>query len=237
MRTTTPSGAPRATAELNDGAEPALYGFARVMREHLASPATRRSDGSRPRAVWPEGPRPVRSGTSPRRPRTSVTSVTSPTCLLADGTNSDPGHGDRLLQPPTGRLVAHHMRTSLVEEHAEGPGSTRAWWCLSQRPRGPTRPSTTPPVCRPRVSSHERRQRNRRVVQRDLKREVLQDATCWPDEATCRRQVFRWIIRYNTAQDPPTCRYRDPRASNSFTLLRSSEPRNPTPCPSSGVKA
>jgi hypothetical protein len=24
-----------------------------------------------------------------------------------------------------------------------------------------------------------------------LKREVLQDLTCWPDEATCRRQLFR----------------------------------------------
>jgi transposase InsO family protein len=27
-----------------------------------------------------------------------------------------------------------------------------------------------------------------------LKREVLQDAHTWPDEATCRREVFRWIV-------------------------------------------
>ncbi len=31
-----------------------------------------------------------------------------------------------------------------------------------------------------------------------LKREVLQDAHTWPDEATCRREFFRWIVRYNT---------------------------------------
>ena len=37
-----------------------------------------------------------------------------------------------------------------------------------------------------------------------LKREVLQDAACWADETTCRRQVFRWIVRYNTRQDTPT---------------------------------
>jgi transposase InsO family protein len=30
-----------------------------------------------------------------------------------------------------------------------------------------------------------------------LKREVLQDAATWPDEATCRREVFRWSVRYN----------------------------------------
>src|SRR3954453_18885417 len=28
-----------------------------------------------------------------------------------------------------------------------------------------------------------------------LKREVLQDAKTWPDEVTCRRQVFRWLVR------------------------------------------
>ena len=31
-----------------------------------------------------------------------------------------------------------------------------------------------------------------------IKREVLQDNTCWDDAATCRREVFRWLTRYNT---------------------------------------
>lgn len=29
-----------------------------------------------------------------------------------------------------------------------------------------------------------------------MKREVLQDAACWIDELTCRRQVFEWLVRY-----------------------------------------
>lgn len=31
-----------------------------------------------------------------------------------------------------------------------------------------------------------------------LKREVLQDNTCWDNAETCRREVFRWLVRYNT---------------------------------------
>ena len=34
-----------------------------------------------------------------------------------------------------------------------------------------------------------------------LKREVLQDRSCWGDPASCRREVFRWLARYN--QTPP----------------------------------
>jgi transposase InsO family protein len=43
-----------------------------------------------------------------------------------------------------------------------------------------------------------------------LKREVLQDDTCWPDEATCRREVFRWLVRYNTKRRHSYCRYLSP---------------------------
>jgi transposase InsO family protein len=43
-----------------------------------------------------------------------------------------------------------------------------------------------------------------------LKREVLQDAACWPDEATCRRQVFRWLVRYNTRRRHSWCGYLSP---------------------------
>jgi hypothetical protein len=35
-----------------------------------------------------------------------------------------------------------------------------------------------------------------------LKREVLQDGSCWPDAATCRREVFRWLARYNNHVSP-----------------------------------
>ena len=43
-----------------------------------------------------------------------------------------------------------------------------------------------------------------------LKREVLQDAHCWADEATCRRQVFRWILHYNTHRRHSYCGYQSP---------------------------
>ncbi len=43
-----------------------------------------------------------------------------------------------------------------------------------------------------------------------LKREVLQDAAAWPDEATCRREVFRWIVRYNNRRRHSWCRYQSP---------------------------
>ena len=45
-----------------------------------------------------------------------------------------------------------------------------------------------------------------------MKREVLQDAACWSDEVTCRRQVFRWLARYNTKRRHSWCRYTSPVA-------------------------
>ena len=43
-----------------------------------------------------------------------------------------------------------------------------------------------------------------------LKREVLQDAASWADELTCRRQVFRWLTRYNTRRRHSWCGYQTP---------------------------
>ncbi len=43
-----------------------------------------------------------------------------------------------------------------------------------------------------------------------LKREVLQDENCWPDELTCRREVFGWLTRYNTRRRHSWCRYQSP---------------------------
>lgn len=43
-----------------------------------------------------------------------------------------------------------------------------------------------------------------------IKREVLQDDTCWPDAATCRRQVFRWLTRYNTRRRHSYCQHMSP---------------------------
>ena len=43
-----------------------------------------------------------------------------------------------------------------------------------------------------------------------LKREVLQDAACWSDETTCRRQVFAWLVRYNSRRRHSYCGYQSP---------------------------
>jgi transposase InsO family protein len=54
-----------------------------------------------------------------------------------------------------------------------------------------------------------------------LKREILQDLNCWPDEVTCRRQVFRWLVRYNTRRRHSWCRYQSPityEATTAATL-------------------
>jgi transposase InsO family protein len=43
-----------------------------------------------------------------------------------------------------------------------------------------------------------------------LKREVLQDRSSWPDAPTCRREVFRWLARYNTKRRHSHCRHSSP---------------------------
>jgi transposase InsO family protein len=48
-----------------------------------------------------------------------------------------------------------------------------------------------------------------------LKREVRQDAACWPNEGTC-RQVFRWLVRYNTRRRHSRCRHQSPSTYESL---------------------
>jgi transposase InsO family protein len=43
-----------------------------------------------------------------------------------------------------------------------------------------------------------------------LKREVLQDHNTWSDDVTCRRQVFRWLVRYNTRRRHSWCHHQSP---------------------------
>ncbi|WP_301850493.1 integrase core domain-containing protein, partial [Rhodococcus pyridinivorans] len=43
-----------------------------------------------------------------------------------------------------------------------------------------------------------------------LKRETLQGAKRWIDEAQCRTEVFRWITRYNTRRRHSSLRNRSP---------------------------
>ncbi|KAA1234942.1 transposase [Mycobacterium simiae] len=45
-----------------------------------------------------------------------------------------------------------------------------------------------------------------------LKREILQDRSHWRDAATCRREVFRWLARYNIRRRHSRCRNSTPAA-------------------------
>jgi transposase InsO family protein len=50
-----------------------------------------------------------------------------------------------------------------------------------------------------------------------LKRETLQDHNSWPDQTACRRQLFRWLTRYNTRRRHSWCRYQSPTAYETGT--------------------
>ena len=51
------------------------------------------------------------------------------------------------------------------------------------------------------------------------KRETLQGAYYWPDQATCRRDIFRFNTRYNTRRRHSYCRYLSPdNYEKTFTL-------------------
>ena len=43
-----------------------------------------------------------------------------------------------------------------------------------------------------------------------LKRETLRGGHAWPDEHTCRREVFRWVTRYNTRRRHSYCGHQAP---------------------------
>ena len=43
-----------------------------------------------------------------------------------------------------------------------------------------------------------------------LKRETLAGAHGWPDADHARREVFAWIVRYNTRRRHSTCAYLSP---------------------------
>lgn len=55
-----------------------------------------------------------------------------------------------------------------------------------------------------------------------LKREILQDRSQWPDAATCRREVFRWLVRYKLKRRHSRCRYSSPASyedTHAFATL------------------
>lgn len=219
-------GAPRMTAELNDG-RPAgervnHKRVARVMRcAGIAGYVKRR----RVRTTIPEPsdqkvPDLLRRDFTADAPNQRY--VGDITYLpLADGSNLYLAtvidcHSRRL----AGWQVADHMRTSLVEDALNAAHATRGTLngAVFHSDRGSVytshdyarlcdRLGVTQSMGTVGTSADNALAESFNAT---LKREVLQDAACWPDAATCRREVFRWLVRYNTRRRHSWCGYKSP---------------------------
>lgn len=221
-------GAPRITAELNDGVPPNQRvnhkRVARVMRlVGLAGYVKKR----RVRTTIPEPSAQVvpdllnRDFTAPAPGERYVGDITY--LPLADGTNLYLATViDCYSRRLTGWAVADHMRTSLVEDALTAAKSTRGslTGAIFHSDHGSVytskayaklcdRLGVTQSMGAVGTSADNALAESFNAT---LKREVLQDNTSWPDATTCRREVFRWATRYNTRRRHSWCAYQSPAA-------------------------
>jgi transposase InsO family protein len=221
-------GAPRATAELNDGVPAGERvnhkRVARVMREHGIRGYQKRR---RVRTTIPEpsGQKVPdllgRDFTAEAPNRRYVGDITY--LPLADGSNLYLATViDCYSRRVAGWAVADHMRVELVTDALQAAKSTRGSLvgAVFHSDHGSVYTSKTYATLCAELG----------VVQSmgavgtsadnalaesfnaTLKREVLQDNACWTDETTCRRQVFKWLVRYNNRRRHSWCRYQSPVA-------------------------
>ncbi|WP_148649538.1 IS3 family transposase [Novosphingobium barchaimii] len=219
-------GAPRITAELNDGA-PASdrvnhKRVARVMRlEGIRGYVKKR----RVRTTIPEPsgqkyPDLLRRDFTAEAPnRRYVGDITY--LPLADGTNLYLATViDCYSRRLAGWAVADHMRTELVEDALKAAAATRgslegtifhsdhgSVYCSKDYAKLCKRLGVTQSMGAVGSSADNALAESFNAT---MKREVLQDAACWSDEPTCRRQVFKWLVRYNTRRRHTWCGYLSP---------------------------
>jgi transposase InsO family protein len=228
-------GAPRMTAELNDGVavkERVNHKrVARVMREHSIRGYQKKR---RVKTTIPEPSQQVvpdllkRDFTAKAQNERYVGDITY--LPLADGTNLYLATViDCFSRRLVGWSVADHMRTSLVEDALKAAAATRGGsralaGAVFHSDHGSVYTSkdyaklcaelgVTQSMGAVGTSADNALAESFNAT---LKREVLQDAACWSDEATCRRQVFRWIVRYNTKRRHSWCRYQSPATYESL---------------------
>ncbi len=222
----TTCGRPRITAELNDGAEPDRRvnhkRVARIMRAHNIRGYRRRR---RVRTTIPEQANATapdllgRDFTAPAPNRVYVGDITY--LPLADGANLYLATViDCYSRRLAGWSIADHMRTELVEDALRAAANTRgslagaifhsdhgsvytsrAYAQLCQQ-LGVTRSMGAIGSSADNALAES--------FNATVKREVLQDATTWPDAPTCRRELFGWLARYNTRRRHSWCRYQTP---------------------------
>jgi transposase InsO family protein len=219
-------GAPRITAELNDG-RPAgervnHKRVARVMRENSITGYTKKR---RVRTTVPEPADQVvpdllnRDFTAEAANRRYVGDITY--LPLADGTNLYLATViDCYSRRLAGWAIADHMRTSLVQDALKAAAATRGSLAGSvfHSDHGSVYTSkdyaklcadlgVTQSMGAVGSSADNALAESFNAT---LKREVLQDAACWTDELTCRRQLFKWLTRYNTKRRHSWCGYQSP---------------------------
>jgi transposase InsO family protein len=214
-------GAPRITAELNDGAPPDRRvnrkRVARVMRAHaMAGLRLRR----RVRTTIPEpADQKVpdllrRDFTAPAPNQRYVGDITY--LPIADGANLYLATViDCFSRRLTGWAIAEHMRTDLVTDALTAAHGTRgslagaifhsdhgAQYSANTFAQLCARLGVTQSMGAVGTSADNALAES---FNASLKRETLQGEHAWPDHAACRRAVFGWVNRYNTRRRHSYC--------------------------------
>lgn len=221
-------GAPRITAELNDNAPDGERvnhkRVARVMRlEGIRGYVKkRRVQTTIPEPSGQKYPDLLKRDFTAERPNERY--VGDITYLpLADGTNLYLATViDCYSRRLAGWAIADHMRTELVEDALKAAAATRgslkdavfhsdhgSVYCSKAYAKLCGKLGVTQSMGAVGSSADNALAESFNAT---MKREVLQDAACWSDELTCRRQVFRWLVRYNTKRRHSWCRYASPVA-------------------------
>ncbi len=224
----TTQGAPRITAELNDGAPAAARvnhkRVARVMHEHgIAGLRLRR----RVRTTVPE----PADQKVPDLLRRDFTADAANQRYVGDITYLPLGDGANLYLATVidcfsrrlaGWAIADHMRTELIADALTSARDTRG--CLAGAVFHSDHGSqyTSKDFAQLCASLGVTQSMGAVGTSADnalaesfnasLKRETLQGAHAWPDEHTCRREVFRWVTRYNTRRRHSYCGQQAPIA-------------------------
>ncbi len=224
-------GAPRITAELNDGAaDGGRVNHKRVARVMRTAGIVGYVKKRRVRTTIPEpsGQKVPdllkRDFTAPAPNRRYVGDITY--LPIADGSNLYLATViDCYSRRLAGWAVADHMRTELVEDALTAAAATRgsltgavfhsdhgSVYCSKDYAKLCKQLGVTQSMGAVGTSADNALAES---FNASLKREVLQDAACWSDELTCRRQLFRWLTRYNTKRRHSRCRYTSPLAYES----------------------
>src|SRR5690606_4464976 len=219
-------GAPRITADLNDGAPPEQrVNHKRVARVMRAAGICGYVKKRRVRTTIPEpsGQKVPdllkRDFTAPAPNQRYVGDITY--LPIADGTNLYLATViDCYSRRLAGWAIAEHMRTELVEDALKAAAATRgsltgaifhsdhgSVYTSKDYAKLCTKLGVTQSMG---VVGSSAANAHAESFNGNMKREVRHDTACWTDELTCRRQVFKWLVRYNTRRRHTWCGYLSP---------------------------